>query len=228
MTTNVEDIKFSIDALAYPIAFKDIVEKKEYSNLKSELEYISQVVVSKWTDTRQFTSNDSFPLYLTGFKPSEIAKIRGISRQSESNKVTTEIDKLLLEGLIEDVSEVENDHLRNRKNIQNIVIKYFVIECGLQKDISLMDNILGSKHRTNRSKYVAYLKLGGDESIFTIDNLDKRYVSPDEDETLRKAYNMFEQGKTNREVADVLGLKVAKIYYFRKKYYKINNPKDVL
>ena len=220
----VGDVKITIKPNIYLTSIQDICNKGDgyLEMLYDDLSNISQIPMDKWFVELQ--PEDTFPLYLTGLKATEIAHIRGVSRQTESNRLSQDFEKLLRDGFVNSLDEFKEDHELNRRLLQEIIIKYFVYKASKEKNIKYMENILGSKYNTDRSKYIAYIKLGGNPNSFTLDSLDKRFATAENDIVVKQVYDLFKQGLDNNKIASELNIEIHKVYYLRKKYIKLKNP----
>lgn len=224
---SVNGIKLMIKPETYLFVINELHSANDtyLTNLWKDFLLISQVPKEKWLDTTLLESSDTLAMYLTGFKSTEIATIRGISRQSSANKLTIETEKLKNEQLISSESELTEDHTNNRSLLQKLMVKYFVYVCSKEKDILIMDNILATKYRTKRSKYVAFIKLGGLAETFAIDQMDDRFAKLTGEEAIESIFELFRLGKTNMEVSEAKEIGLDQVYYYRKKYNRFENSK---
>lgn len=218
-----DEVVISIKSNIYLDSIRDICKKEDsyLETLYEELSNISQIPMNKWEE--ELSPEDTFPLYLSGLKATEIANIRGVSRQTESNRLSHDFNKLLNDGFVDSIDEFKEDHELNRRLLKEIIVKYFVYKASKEKNIRYLDNILGSRYATDRAKYISYLKLGGNPKSFSLDSLDKRFTSPQNNELVRDAYALMEQGFSNNEIAEKLNVKLPKIYYLRKKYITLQD-----
>lgn len=218
-----DEVKININSDVYLEAIRDICNQEDsyLETLYEELSNISQIPMDKWKEP--ISTEDTFPLYLSGLNATEIANIRGVSRQSESNRLSHDFYKLLSDGFVDSIDEFKEDHVLNRRLLTEIIVKYYVYKASKEKDIRYLNNILGSRYATDRSKYIAYLKLGGNPKSFSLDSLDKRFTSPQTDSLVKEAYELMDSGFSNNEIAEKLNVKLPKIYYLRKKYITLKD-----
>lgn len=220
----VNGVKLRIKAEKYPEVIGVLLQSNdgELREIAEEFAVINPIDNELWLDTNKMQAKDVMYLYTMGLKSAEIADIRHVSRQNESNKLNTELESIESENPLYLVS-VHETHLANRRILQEIITKYYVYICTKEKNISKLSEILGTKYKTERSVYKAFIKLGGNPDIIPLDTVDNRFKKVSDDKEVIKIFGLFADGKSNREVAEEVGMHMTKVYALRKKYHKFLN-----
>lgn len=206
-------------------SFQYLLKHGSENDFKQLLHLFKQVQPfenSFWLDPKLFLSEHTFDLYLLGFTNSEIAKIRGVSRQSSSVRL-----ELSLSKTEESLDSIEETHLKNRKIMKAISLGIVILMVEKEKDLSLMENVLKTKYKNLRIKYVTYVKLGGNPNVFSIVDVDKRFTPVTDSDSL-SVFKCIKQGKGNVQIANELGIPYQKVLKLRKKLDKIENPLQII
>lgn len=148
-------------------------------------------------------------LYKNGLTISEIALLRGVTRQAISQKYLTETIAKEQESLL---------HIFKREELFSIIVDYYQDLAEKNKDLSLMDSVFSSNIRSNKRKYLIYLELGGDPQAIKFSDIDKRRISVETNPEMSNAYKLFSKGLKNREVSDRLNLDLALVVKYRRTY----------
>lgn len=148
-------------------------------------------------------------LYKNGLTISEIALLRGVTRQAISQKYLTETIAKEQESLL---------HIFKREELFSIIVDYYKDLAEKNKDLSLMDSVFSSNIRSNKRKYLIYLELGGDPQAIKFSDIDKRRISVETNPEMSNAYKLFSKGLKNREVSDRLNLDLALVVKYRRTY----------
>lgn len=227
MVNEVNGIKLRISPEIYLNTIKDILSSNNprVKQLEQELTLIIQVNLDLFDEfsniNNTFKSKHVYNLYLSGLKTTEIADIRKVSRQTDSNKINRELNIHSLNGI--DKQDIKEIHLTNRLALQEIITKYFIIISEKDGELDSLKKILGSKYTTRRSVYTAYIKLGGEASLFPLDSFDKRFKKVSNDRVSQLIFDDFKNGLTNSEISVKRNLPNSTVYALRKKYYKYTN-----
>lgn len=206
-------------------SFQYLLKHGSENDFKQLLHLFKQVQPfenSFWLDPKLFLSEHTFDLYLLGFTTSEIAKIRGVSRQSSNVRL-----ELSLSKTEESLDTIEETHLKNRKIMKAISLGIVILMVEKEKDLSLMEKVLKTKYKNLRIKYVTYVKLGGKPNVFSIVDVDKRFTPVTDSDSL-SVFNCIKQGKGNVQIANELGIPYQKVLKLRKKLDKIENPLQII
>lgn len=148
-------------------------------------------------------------LYKNGLTISEIALLRGVTRQAISQKYLIETIAKEQESLL---------HIFKREELFSIIVDYYKDLAEKNKDLSLMDSVFSSNIRSNKRKYLIYLELGGDPQAIKFSDIDKRRISVETNPEMSNAYKLFSKGLKNREVSDRLNLDLALVVKYRRTY----------
>lgn len=199
-------------------------EDEKFTQLFIKFKEINKIPTEHWEIPEKLSTKDTLPLYVMGLIPSEIAHLRNVTRQTESLRLRFDFENLYRTDFKSfNEEELRQLHLDNRVKFKKLIVNATVLLVTETKDISLMKTILNSRYKTKRSYYATYVKLGGDPYAFKIYEMDNRYSNV-ENQFLKEVFNLFEEGLTNLEVSDKLGINKTKVPYLRRKYEKIKYP----
>lgn len=188
------------------------------AKLLADYNEICDVDIQKLVGEAEILPDDTLPLYIAGFNGTEIAILRNVSRQLVSPKWKAQAEQ---EGW--SVSQATEYHKGNRYDMQVVMGRAMVIEIEETKDLEAISEILSKEYQTARSKYRAFIALGGDKNTFDPSDFDKRLVDIKEDEEMRVAFEMFDEGSTNEEVSQTLHIAMVEVQRYKRNYLRRRN-----
>ncbi len=205
--------------------FKEVTtHKKAYKDFIKEYNKINTVDMEIVLDSSRIEPDHTLPLYMGGFNGIEISKLRNVSRQLVMPKLSNQAKST---GI--DMEDARKAHKENRIKLLELVAKYFVALTEETADLNTLDKVLNKQQKTNRSKYRAFTQLGGDPSVFTPEQIDKRMVNFEEDPAILDAFRLFEKDWLNRDIANKLDLSILEVQKYRRSYFRRrNNMTDLI
>ncbi|MCB4338868.1 MULTISPECIES: hypothetical protein [Bacillus] len=158
------------------------------------------------------TPEDDYSLFIQGFRASEIAEFRSVTRQAVSANIKSESQKVNSQ----DQDESKEKHKTNRKKLIKAAEWYWGVYITDQRGtFDHIEDLISVQAFANKARMAKlYYELGGNKMDFDLDELDGRIRRGKNNQIKNEAFRLLDKGKGWKDLKEDLGLTDSQVMYY--------------